>query len=69
MTDKGFGRVLVGDKVAIMPVAKHDSFAFRIYGGYQARCVCGAKGVFHDGTTEKVRKQAVAEAAQHNREH
>jgi hypothetical protein len=69
VTDKGFGRVLVGDKVAISKPTRHDSFAFRIYGGYQARCMCGVKGGFHDGLNEKARKQAVADAAKHNKEH
>lgn len=63
------GRVLVGEKVHIMPVSQHDSFPFRVGDGYQARCQCGVNGLVHEsGALEKCRKAASAEASAHNRE-
>lgn len=62
------GRVLVGERVAILPVVQHDSFAFRVNDGYQARCVCGENGAVHEGPLERARKAANADASAHNRE-
>lgn len=64
------GRYLAGEPVEVfLPVVQHDSFAFRVDDGYQARCACGQNGpVREEATLEKSRRAANADASKHNGE-